>query len=239
LEPAPTKSPAAGRGWILAAVIVAADLAVYAVWLRDSPNHYAYRLLGGAAVAYLLVGLRWTTPERLGLDWDRGRADLRFALKVGVVVCVALAAAALVALAAVRLGGWTLPPLTPSMRSTREFFPQLLHTCVMAPIVEEFIYRGLFVGLIATSGSRAAPIAASGVLFLGLHAVYYQGAPLFNPISIAEYLISGGLLAWVFLARRSLLPAVVLHALGNLAFLAANLVLLKFPDLPSRVLGAS
>lgn len=229
--------PTARRGaWAVALLILGADLAAYHFLFRNSPNQYAFRLLGAIPLVYLVVAARMATPEALGLGRAQVWEEVKYAVKVGLIVCVAMAAVVIVALAAIRLAG-VRPTLPPSdFEHTAEFYPYLLHACVMAPIVEEFIYRGIFVGLAAPAWGRRAMIAVSAVVFLGLHVVY-QLPSILHPIGWIEYTIAGALLTWVFLKRGSLIPVMILHALGNLTVGAQNYVLLKWPQLPEWLLG--
>ena len=218
--------------WLIAVVVIAVDLAVYPFLPPD--HQYAIRLLAAVAIVYLLVVARVTPPEAMGFGTGRVVPEVRFALKVGVIVCVVLAAVGLVALAVVRLTGLRPPLPTSTFDSSADFFEFLLHACVMAPVVEEFIYRGLFVGLTLPAWGKRATIGVSALLFVVLHVIYRTAT---NPVAMAEYAVAGGLLAWVFATRRSLIACVVLHALGNLTVATQNFVLLKWPDLPHRLLG--
>lgn len=219
--------------WALAALLLAADMGAYAL-LREDGNQYAYRLLAAVGIAYVLVWTRSAPAEALGLDWGRWRVEVRFALRVGVIVCLILGAVAVVGLAAIRLARLRVELPPPVLKSSEGYFPWLLHACVMAPIVEEFIYRGLFVGLAQPAWGRKACVAVSAVVFLALHMVYNG---LLHPIAWVEYLVAGGLLAWVFSVRGSLVAPIALHALGNLTVAVQNLVMLRYPAEVSRLLG--
>lgn len=235
MEEVLSKFPPARRGaWAIGLAIVAADMGTYAA-TGGASDHYAWRLLGAVTLVYVLVLARVAPPESFGLDWSRARADAIFAMKVGLGVCAVLAAVGVTALAAVRLSGlrFGIPPAA-EFESMDRYYGWLLNACVMAPIVEEFIYRGLFVGLAASSGWRRGWIlAASAAIFLGLHVVYGMGR---DPVSWVQYSIAGALLAWVFCERRSLVPAVMLHAMGNLAVGVQNIVLLRYRDEVERLL---
>lgn len=227
--------PVRRGAWAVAVLVLWLDMGVYWFLLREDGNQYAYRLLAAVALAYALVWAGWVPAEAMGFDWSRWRADVLFTLRVGVVVCLVLGSLFVVALAVIRLAGLSvgLPP--PEIKSSADFFPWLLHACVMAPVVEEFIYRGLFVGLAQPAWGRRACIAVSGVVFVLLHAVY-AGGPL-HPVAWVEYLVAGSLLAWAFSVRGSLVAPIALHALGNLTVAVQNLIVLRFPAEVGRLLG--
>ena len=220
---------------MVAVGVLVLDMVLYALFLHEDGNQYAYRLLAAVALAYVLVWSRTASAEALGLDWSKWRAEIKFALRVGVIVCLVLGAVFIVALAVIRLARFRVELPPPEIESTAQFFPYLLHACVMAPIVEEFIYRGLFIGLAGPAWGRRACVVISGVVFVGLHMVYTSST--LNPIAIVEYLVAGGLLAWVFSVRGSLVAPITLHALGNLTVAVQNLIVLRFPGEVERLLG--
>lgn len=128
-------------------------------------------------------------------------------LVIGAAVGASIAAAGLVLV----LTGRPLP-LYPT--SPRDVLPALLQMCLLAPLVEEAIYRlGFCTGALPLLGPRCT-IAASGVLFGALHILYGNSG--------ADNLVAGFFLAWSYIKSGSLLMPVVLHSLGNLCVLLAR-----------------
>ena len=91
---------------------------------------------------------------------------------------------------------------------------------VLAPVTEELLFRGL---LFASLRRRLAwPIAAlvSALAFAVLHGYGLQG--------FASVMWSGLVWAWAYERTRSLWPAIIGHAFGNLSASALVLVALRF-----------
>jgi membrane protease YdiL (CAAX protease family) len=89
--------------------------------------------------------------------------------------------------------------------------------CILAPAVEEGIYRvGLCCGTVGLLRPGGA-IAASGLLFGALHVLYGNPGP--------DNLVAGFFLAWAFLKSGSILVPLALHAAGNLCVLASWIAL--------------
>jgi len=238
VEAAPSRiSAPAGWTWVIAVAVIVADWAVYlGVFSSHGENQYAYRLLAAVFLVYWIVWRRIAPPESLGLGSRHSiRGDLLYSVRIGVVVCCILAGVLVIALGAIRLFSLKVPLPPGQFKSTEEFFPFILHACVMAPFVEEFIYRGIFVGLTLERWGLRPTMAASGILFLGLHMVY--AGSVLHPLAWVQYTIAGALLAWVFARRRSLLSVVLLHALGNLLVALQYWVMLRWPGAVADLLG--
>ncbi|MDZ7724939.1 MAG: type II CAAX endopeptidase family protein [candidate division KSB1 bacterium] len=76
----------------------------------------------------------------------------------------------------------------------------------IAAIVEEMLFRGLFQQSLEYYRDPAIAIVLSAVLFAILH---------FNPWTSLQILVLGLILGYVTWKTRSILPAVILHALNN------------------------
>lgn len=130
---------------------------------------------------------------------------------------VALAAGAAVAVVlGVAFGVWTLlgNDLPLYVTPPEHVGAALLGMCVLAPVVEEALYRLVAcAALVAVLGAWGA-VLASGALFAGLHFAYGNPSP--------ENQVGGFVLAWAFLRSGTVLVPVALHALGNLCVLAAQ-----------------
>lgn len=106
----------------------------------------------------------------------------------------------------------------------RHGFSRLIHMCVVAPLVEETIYRFVACGLIAGICGSRYTILINGVLFGALHVLYGNPSP--------ENLFGGFFLAWAFLKSESIMIPLLLHSVGNFIVLTFQLIswyILYFP----------
>ncbi|MHC4982059.1 MAG: lysostaphin resistance A-like protein [Planctomycetota bacterium] len=124
------------------------------------------------------------------------------ALLGGVVLAIVVAASAIAYACGVD------PESHRLFRSPADFWPWIRHGCLVAPVLEEGIYRFvLCVPLVVLAGPRVA-ILASGCLFASLHFAYGNPAP--------DNFVAGFILSWAFLKSGSVILPVGLHCLGNL-----------------------
>ena len=82
-----------------------------------------------------------------------------------------------------------------------------LAAVVVAPLIEEAVYRGFILGGLLRRYSAPTAILVSAVLFALAHLNPYQFVTAFS---------GGLLLGWIYVRTRSLWPCVILHALTNL-----------------------
>lgn len=88
--------------------------------------------------------------------------------------------------------------------------------CFVAAVVEESVYRVVACGLIAAIAGHRQTIAINGVLFGLLHVWYGNPSP--------ENLVGGFFLAWSFLKSETILVPLILHSVGNMLVLAAQVI---------------
>jgi membrane protease YdiL (CAAX protease family) len=202
-------SPAAlATALAVAAAVIAADFALVCSgdYLLCVEGRGALAVLALAAQVRLVtgdlasVGLRLTPVQGW---WYWGRAALLIGL--GVLACVVVGFGAWV------LAGWELPKYaTPPAAAGAAF----LRMCLFVPVQEEAVYRlALCVPLAVWLGPWGA-VAVSGLVFGGLHWAYGNPSP--------ENQVAGFLLAWAYLKSESIAAPVILHGLGNLCALAAQ-----------------
>lgn len=79
-------------------------------------------------------------------------------------------------------------------------------TCVLAPVLEEMLFRGILLRAFLAQHTRWAAICYSALLFGAAHLNVYQ-------FLLAFWL--GLLLGWLFERSRSLIPCIALHAAVN------------------------
>jgi len=215
----------------LALAVFAIDATLYYV-LRAKLGmgiemQYFVRAGFAGIVACALVLTERLHAREMGLAVDNLRSDSIWTVKACAVLTVA--AFALVALAVVvvrvvkpSLASWPLESRIPRM---------WLNALVLAPLVEEFIYRGLITpGLVAGYGNRGAT-AAGAVIWWALHAVYGQ------PWWMAHYFLAGAILTWAYVARRKLWICVLLHFLGNVFVVLDDALLAWAPGVFEAIVG--
>ena len=95
----------------------------------------------------------------------------------------------------------------------------LFPVCVLAPLIEEGVYRVLLCTALATRFRHRTVIIISGTLFALLHFTYGTLAP--------TNLLAGYLLSWAYLMSGSLWVPVIWHSAGNMGILAAGMVLFR------------
>ncbi len=189
---------------LLATVSVALDFALVHLYAMDVRASVA---LVAFAIAICLadddrksLGLR-TSPVQGWLPW------VSTSLKLGCAVAVCIAAG---------LGMWvaTGHSLRPQITEPSFLWSRFLQMCFVAPVVEESVYRVVACGLIAAIVGHRQTIAINGVLFGLLHVCYGNPSP--------ENLVGGFFLAWSFLKSEAILVPLILHSVGNMLALAAQ-----------------
>jgi membrane protease YdiL (CAAX protease family) len=90
----------------------------------------------------------------------------------------------------------------------------VIATCVLAPIFEEMLFRGVLLRAFLTQHARWAAICYSALLFGAAHLNVYQ-------FLLAFWL--GLLLGWLYERSRSLVPCIALHAAVNTAVVVLEL----------------
>ena len=155
-------------------------------------------------------------------------------------VAVAVAAGLLMIPAGILLWRWQQWPLpdvvtrTISLYRMEHLWLNILHWCILTPLFEEVLYRGVLVPGLEGLGGRRLALLGSGVAWACLHVLVYTW-PRWTSVF---YFFAGMLGAWIFLKSRSLLVLIPLHALNNLMKPVLNDVLiLQYPDLIPNLLG--
>lgn len=177
---------------------------------RGQDAVYSYDLLIGAAIAYgLLLGfvLAITSglPRREVLALRAPRSWWRaLGLSLGAVVVILVGAYVLLALS----GAGDEQNLTPEEwdgSRAGAYAASFVAVVLIAPVVEELLYRGAGIGLLQPYG-RAAAIAVTALLFGLGHGLL---------LSLAAFIWFGIVVALVRLRTDSVYPAVLVHVLFN------------------------
>lgn len=103
-----------------------------------------------------------------------------------------------------------------------------------APATEELVFRGVFYPAMREKLGLAWAVAASAVVFAGMHIVWR--GELFLPIS---QLLGGLVFVWAYERTRSLLFPAVYHFVGNAGDLTALVVLTYRPEWVVKLLATS
>ncbi|HZT82450.1 MAG TPA: CPBP family intramembrane glutamic endopeptidase [Gemmataceae bacterium] len=246
LRPAPSPS---GR-WLAvsALLLLPLDLLLYRLGRDDSfrwvvLGHQAYGYyapsaldvlrfaLPAAFLAVLMLGGRVSRLD-LGLTLGEPRRTLRWVLVPAAVSLVGWLVVGGVGLGVVRAAGWQVTAGTTEIGDVRLLWVALWHSCLVAPLVEELLYRSVLVPALEWLGGGVVALLGSGVAFVLLHLFY--GRPAW---AAPHYFVAAMLLAWSFRRSRSVVPPLVLHAAGNLLVLGKDVVILECPALVQTVLG--
>ena len=103
------------------------------------------------------------------------------------------------------------------------FALEALSIVVIAPFVEEFLFRGFLNNLLRGKVNTFIRMSIVSILFVALHFPYIH-----NWIQFLDYLIGSIVLFLVYERRRSLFDAILLHSLFN------GLLVILFIEIPRR-----
>ncbi|MBI2933309.1 MAG: CPBP family intramembrane metalloprotease [Planctomycetes bacterium] len=222
----------------LAAFAVDVSLFYFTVEPLGVAGQYLARAAAAGAIAAILIARGRATRRDLGLSLDEFLADAAWLAKVVLILLGLSLALMAAAVAILRL---THPPLTEWPLELRDSATgrfgasqlpgYFLNALLLAPLVEEFVYRGILVpGLRSSYGPRAT-IVLGAAIFYALHLVY--GYRLWQ----VHYFVAGAILTWAFLKRGKLWICVVLHAGGNVMVILDDLLLMWAPDAFRAIVG--
>jgi membrane protease YdiL (CAAX protease family) len=95
----------------------------------------------------------------------------------------------------------------------------LVEFVLIAPAVEEVVFRGLLFGTLR----RRFGLMAAGMISAGLFAVAHG----YGMVGFASVFLSGFLWAWIYERTGSLVPGMLAHALNNLLVCTWTIALLR------------
>jgi membrane protease YdiL (CAAX protease family) len=197
------------RSWSLrvAALLVGAAIVAYDLYAPRADNEQ--RLVVGVAGLVVLLALANGDVRSVGLAAPR--PSVRWWLKATLITGTIFIVVVMVVAAVLYFTGHA-----PSVKLVMPVDEFLWQAVVVAPVVEEPIYRlALCTALVVIVG-RWPTIVLSGVVFAWLHQRYGNLAP--------DNALAGVLLGWAYLRSGSIAVPIVLHAIGNalvVLFLAA------------------
>lgn len=111
------------------------------------------------------------------------------------------------------------------MTTQVDFLPMVLVTVLMAPLVEEYIFRHLMIGKLSRHVNVWVCVGLSMVLFALIH--FLSTGLRFNPVEVIPYLTLAAAISVTYvLTGKSLAYVVILHVFNNLVSIVVAYTLL-------------
>jgi membrane protease YdiL (CAAX protease family) len=179
-------------------------------------------VVGSGAVRWrdLVLATPAASPSTLPQPDRRGglAGDLSWGAALALPI---LAATGLVSTLVMNGTGLSAPPVLPLTMTAGDLVANALTAGLIAPIGEELLYRGVIAQAWARQSSARRAILFSAIVFAFAHTLN----PNLDSINLAAVafivrLPLGIALGWLWMRRRSLLAAIVLHSAYNLAIVA-------------------
>jgi membrane protease YdiL (CAAX protease family) len=241
MQGAPGEAPAGdqpavrGRDLALVLLITAGLLFLVRTQVRDQPRTAEFVLamlalqsaIPVAAIYAVIVRMRGVPWSALGLR----AAPWRWIFGAALLTIPVLPLVAYVNYLAQSLSGGPvrnpqIDILGPVAMSGPGFAGLLVMAGIVAPIVEELVFRGLFFGWLRARLGVAAGVVLSAAGFALAHGI---------PILMPALFVHGMILALVYQRSGSLWPPIVMHGLFNAIMLAALYAALSAGVLPQAV----
>lgn len=193
------------------AVAVALIVVTMDLWFSMQRYPMWIRAVLGATVFILYLSITARNRGSLGIR-IRPIQPVTYWIRATLIIAALLLIPILAFLLVATLMNWefTIPQIPPDQAAF-----VFLQMCVIAPIVEELIYRLALCFPVAGTFGPTAAILLSGATFAGLHFVYGNPSP--------DNFLAGYVLAWAYLKSGSIVVPIVLHSLGNSIAFAAQL----------------
>ena len=217
-EPAEEIEPVAWRGRDLALAFVVAlvasvvTIALFLALTGPSSDLVVFGI--GGALIYLSISLSfwYFVVRRSGATWEQvGFRDihpsliLRLAGWTFVTLFLSGSVSALVEALTGRSPS-SAAPVFPRTPTSEELLITAVLACLIAPVVEEFIFRGLLLGYLRTRVKVGVAVVLTAALFAIVHLIPIQLAPLF---------VFGVMFAFVRIRYDNVWAAVLMHAMVN------------------------
>lgn len=112
--------------------------------------------------------------------------------------------------------GWIVPPsygtapmasYDAGMDTIDGLITLLVSACILAPVTEEIIFRGIMFGGLRSHWSFTAAALLSSLIFAAVH--YYDAIGMIGTFTY------GFAMCWLVMKKRSLLDAIIIHAIYN------------------------
>ncbi len=203
--------PSRARTYVALSIALVAIAVDFGLVLTYLPRYWVRLLPAFVAMSALMIAARGNRAS-LGLTFQM-KPSYYYWVKVAFICAVVVTALCISASIGTRMMAGSVANQT---HQSGRVVLAVIRSCVLAPIVEEVLYRVVFcTALVGLIGSRWT-ILLTGLIFAALHFAYGKPAP--------DNLFAGFFLAWVFLKSGSALVPVLLHSLGNVIVLATRTV---------------
>jgi membrane protease YdiL (CAAX protease family) len=196
-------------GWSLVIFLLALPVIGFVV-LWFLPNHEMMTVLGAFFAVGLLAVIVAVAPLGKAAGPALGLRPAHWKYPVlGAVGTLALS----VAVSQIGIEPEGVKQVIEGVREPRQLIQSLLFLAVLAPVVEELVFRGLLYGWIAGRWGGWPAVIVSSLAFAGAH---------WEPAHVVLVLPLGLLFGWLRRRTDSLLPSLVAHIVNNgFALLAA------------------
>jgi len=214
--------PTLGGSWVIVALMLVGSVLV-GVLFPHVPHSLGYALL----MLFPLAWCWWKGQQAYMLGERPLAINAPHFGQLHPVVFFLLAGIALLALGVVIEPTTSFIPMPDFIKRVFEeafmdspLWDAILSTCILAPLLEEFLCRGMMLrGMLPQKGVRKA-ILWSAFLFAFMHMNPWQSIPAF---------LMGIFMGWVYWRTHCLWATIFLHFLNN----AMSVVITRiFPDLP-------
>ena len=213
--------PTLGGSWLIVAILLVSSI-VTGVLLPHAPQSITYALM--MVLPFLFCWWMGRNAREAGRRPTRINAP-HFG-KLPVPVYLLLVVVALLAITVVIEPTTSFIPMPDLIKSlfesvfvNSELWDMIVSTCILAPLCEEFLCRGMMLrGMLHQMSPRKA-IIWSAVLFAIMHMNPWQSIPAF---------LIGLFLGWLYYRTHSLWTTIFLHCFNNSL---STLLMRIFPDM--------
>lgn len=214
--------PTLGHSWLMVALLLAGSVIV-GLSMPHAPQSVTYFLM----MLFPLAFCWWMARIAFRSGARPTRLDAPHFGKLPAVVFLILASVALMAISVVSDPATSFIPMPDAIKNLFEsvfihsaLWDMILSTCILAPLLEELLCRGMMLrGMLHWMSPRAA-IIWSAALFAVMHMNPWQSIPAF---------LIGLFLGWVYWRTHSLWTTIFLHCLNNSL---STVISRRYPDLP-------
>jgi len=187
--------------------------------MKDMPTQATLSIIAQAAAALLSLGYLWVLAKARGaspfwesIGWkslpgdDSARRKLIFSIIGG-----GIALAGIVTAVSNRIGVSKKLPIEEFIQTRQTMILLMTFGVLVAPLVEETVFRGLIYPMIARRSGVAASIIITGLLFGAVHSLQLWG----GWAQIGLIVLVGVILTWVRATRRTVWASYLLHLTYN------------------------
>jgi membrane protease YdiL (CAAX protease family) len=145
-------------------------------------------------------------PEQGWKHWLKVAAILGFIIGLLIVI---FSIGVILSGNSIKWHDYVLPPFL--------FWERFVHSCILASLLEEMIYRFLFCVPMVNVIGKPGTIIVNGFIFATLHALY-------GNLNIDNF-VAGFILSWAFLRSNSILVPIFFHFIGNFSVLIIHMLI--------------